>query len=495
MNLANLLSDVDYTILQGTLPEEVSDVCRDNRKVTRGCLFICIQGARFDTHEIASEIAAKGASILLVEREVLVPPEVTVIQVPSTRIAMAEIYAAYYGHPAEQMKLVGITGSKGKTTTCHMVQAILEAGGYKVGTIGTSGVYYDGKHFEVHNTTPDSYDLQKYLRDMADTGVEIAVLEVSSQAELLERVYGLTFAYSIFTNIAHGDHIGPSEHKDFADYLRCKSKLFGQTKVAFLNRDDEHWREIAADHDCEVFTYGTSAEADYRALLIEDTEVSGMPGLRLVTVGLDEHEYLLNRPGHFNALNALAAICVGKAFDVAGDLMGEALANLYIPGRLELIYVSDELKVCIDNAHNGFSLKHFFEAIPAYKPQRIVVVFGCGGDRQRDRRFEMGEISGSSADLSIVTSQHNHYESFASILKDIKVGLAKTRGAYVVIEDRREAIEYAIREAKAGDFIGITGLGRVKYQSVNGREIPFDDAATALEFLAKYGWTKADGQQ
>ncbi len=490
MELHKLLQDIDYQLLQGQLPETVTAICRDNRQVTPGCLFLCIQGDRFDTHEVAADIVAKGAALLLVERAVDVPSEATVLQVLSTRIAMAMIYANFYDRPASKLQLVGITGSKGKTTTCHMVQAILEAGGYKVGTIGTSGVYYDGKHVEVHNTTPDSYELQRHLRDMVDAKVEIAVLEVSSQAELLHRVYGLTFDYSIFTNIAHGDHIGPSEHKDFADYLRCKRMLFGQSRRAFLNRDDAHWREMAAEQACEIFTYGTSPEADYQALEIEDTDVHGMPGLRMQTGGLDAHEYFLNRPGHFNALNALAAICVGQAYRVPAEVMAEALATLYIPGRLELIFVSDELKVCIDNAHNGFSLKHFFEAIPAYEPKRIVVVFGCGGDRQRDRRFEMGEISGSSADLSIVTSQHNHYEAFASILQDIKVGLAKTSGQYVVIEDRREAIEYAIREAKAGDFIGITGLGRVKYQSVNGKEIPFDDAATALEFLAKYGWRK-----
>ncbi len=489
MKLAKLLNNLKFEHLQGTLPDEVEGICRDNRKVTAGDLFICIAGDRYDTHKDAEAISAL-AKVLIVERPVEVSGDTAVLLVPSTREAMAEIYAAYYDYPAKELKLVGITGSKGKTTTAHMVLAVLEAGGYKVGSIGTTGAYFDGKHIELNNTTPDSYDLQRYLRDMVDAGTEIAVLEVSSQAEKLRRVEGLVFDYSIFTNIAPGDHIGPAEHEDFADYLACKSRLFGHSRTAILNRDDARWEEILADHTCEVLTYGTDPAADYQ-VRISDTVVDGAPGLLMETSGLDSAEYYLNRPGHFNGLNALAAICVGKAFDVPTPAIAEALRTLYIPGRLEMIFSTDELKVCVDNAHNGFSLRHFFEALPVYQPERIIVVFGCGGDRQRDRRFEMAQISGSSADLSIVTSQHNHYESFESILRDIEVGLAKTDGKYVVIEDRREAIEYAISQAKAGDLIGITGLGRTKHQSVNGRNVPFDDVATALEFLEKYGWKEA----
>lgn len=491
LKTSNLLAKLDYTLLQGKIPAEVSGICQDNRKIEPGNLFICIKGDRFDSHTVIEDIVAKGAGLLVVER----PPElpavapdggtVPVILVPSTRIAMARIYAARYGYPAERIKLIGITGTKGKTTTTHMVHAVLEAGGFKVGAIGTTGVDYADQHISTQNTTPDSYDLQRYLRDMVDAGCEIAVIEVASQAELLHRVEAIEFDYSIFTNIAPGDHIGPAEHTDFADYLRCKSRLFGHSRVAFVNRDDSHWRDIVAGHDCRVYTYGTDPAADFRIPTIEDTPVHGLPGLRF-TVG--DHEYRLNRPGHFNALNATAAICVGHAFGVAPDIMAMALENLYIPGRLELIFSSPELKVCVDNAHNGYSLLHFFEAVRAYGPQRTVVVFGTGGNRQRDRRFEMGRIAGNSADLSIVTSQHSRYESFATILADIEVGLAEATGEYLAIEDRREAIEYVIRNARPGDFIGITGLGRTKYLSINGQNVPFDDVATALEFLKKYGW-------
>ena len=487
MNLKYLLGNLPYTCLQGSAETEVSGVSHDNRTVREGDLFLCISGARFDTHSLAMEIGQKAAA-LIVERPVEAPEGVTVIRVESTRKAMAQVYAAYYGYPARRMRLIGITGTKGKTTTAQMIVAVLKAGGLKVGSIGTNGTDYDGRHFENGNTTPDSYDIQRHLCQMADAGCEAVVLEVSSQAEKMHRVYGLEFEYSIFTNISAGDHISPTEHKDFAEYLSCKSALFAQSRVAFVNRDDENWKEIVKGHSCQVVTFGCTEEADYQARVLEKASVRGLPGLRLITAGKDEGEYLVNMPGLFNGYNALAAVCVGRAFGVPGEKIREALQRLYIPARLEMVYVSQRLSVCVDSAHSGYSMEHLIEALREYHPKRVVVIFGCGGNRSRDRRFDMGEICGKMADFSIVTTEHNRFESFETIVRDIKEGLGKTAGSYMVIENRAEAIRYAIERAEEGDMIAITGLGHDKHQSIAGKNIPFDDVAFARETLKEFGY-------
>ncbi|RZT02444.1 UDP-N-acetylmuramoyl-L-alanyl-D-glutamate--2,6-diaminopimelate ligase [Cuneatibacter caecimuris] len=488
MRLRDLLEAVGYTCLQGDIDTEIHGISQDNRKVEPGNLFICIAGSRFDTHELTMEIAARGAAAFVAERPVEAPSGTAVVLVESCRAAMARIYAAFYGYPARGMKLVGITGTKGKTTTAQMIVSVLKAGGLKVGSIGTNGTDYDGKHIENGNTTPDSYEIQRHLRGMADAGCQAVVLEVSSQAEKMHRVDGLEFDYSIFTNISPGDHVSPTEHKDFAEYMECKSMLFDHSKVAFVNRDDENWEKIVEGRSCRAFTYGCSPEADYRAEILEKAQVHGLPGLRLVTSGQDSGEYLVNMPGLFNGYNALAAVCIGRAFGISQEKMQEALCRLYIPARLEMVYVSDKLSVCVDSAHSGYSMQHLIEALREYHPKRVIVIFGCGGNRSRDRRFDMGEVCGNLADFSIVTTEHNRFETFESIVRDIREGLGRTKGSYMVIEDRAAAIRYAIERAQDGDMIAVTGLGHDKHQAISGKNVPFDDVAFARATLKEFGY-------
>lgn len=285
--LSELLRDVSCECICGTPEREITDVIYDSRKVIEGCLFVCIPGAKADGHKFAADAVSAGAAALLVEHEVELPEEaeVTVLRVADVRYAFAFISAAYFGHPAEKLKIIGITGTKGKTTTTYLVKSILEQSGRKVGLIGTIEIIIGETHIHAENTTPQSYLVQKYFRMMADAGCDTVVMEVSSQGLMLHRTRGFVFDFGIFTNL-EPDHIGENEHKDFDDYLHCKSLLFRQCKVGIVNADDAHWREVTKNCTCKLETYGIDAEADLKAADIAFLNEGGSLGMRFTAKGL-----------------------------------------------------------------------------------------------------------------------------------------------------------------------------------------------------------------
>ncbi|MBO5372735.1 MAG: UDP-N-acetylmuramoyl-L-alanyl-D-glutamate--2,6-diaminopimelate ligase [Lachnospiraceae bacterium] len=481
-DLKQLLERLEYVCMQGTLDKTITDFVYDSRKVTKDSLFVCIEGTVVDGHTFAAEVAKKGAGVLIVSKDVIVPETVTVIKVADTRYAMAVLSAAYFDYPAEQIKVIGITGTKGKTTTTYMVKSILEGAGYKVGLIGTIETIIGDTVIPSANTTPESYLVQKYFREMADIGCDCCVMEVSSQGLMMHRTAGFMFEMGIFTNI-EPDHIGPNEHASFEEYMACKSLLFRQCKVGILNADDSHCEDILKGHTCEVETFGFSENADIRAMDMQLIHKPGYLGVAYHVSGKMDFDVEIDVPGKFSVYNSLTAISICRHFQVNIDTMKKALKQAKTKGRIEMIKVSDDFTLMIDYAHNAMSLESLLSTLKAYNPGRLVCLFGCGGNRAKARRFEMGEVSGKMADLTIITSDNPRNEEPQAIIDDIKTGINKTDGKYVEIIDRKEAIRYAIVNGKRGDVIVLAGKGHEDYQEIKGVKYPMDERVLIAEIL------------
>ncbi len=487
-NLTQLLSGLEYEILQGTADKEVKSVVYDSRKACEGCLFICIEGAAVDGHSFAEEVAAKGATALVVTRDIRQDlqgawADLTLIKVPDSRYAMAFISAAWFDHPADKLKVIGITGTKGKTTTTYLVRSILEQAGHKVGLVGTIEAIIGDMHIPAHNTTPESYVLQEYFAKMVACGCDTVVMEVSSQGLMLHRTQGFVFDIGIFTNL-EPDHIGPNEHKDFDDYMRCKGLLFQQCRVGIVNADDAHYPEVTKGHTCKLETYGFAESADYRAKNLKLIQGNGFLGIDFQTDGLVTMDVEVHAPGRFSVYNALCAIAICAHFGVTKEQVQKALKNAKVKGRIELVKVSDAFTLMIDYAHNAMALESLLTTLKEYHPKRLVCLFGCGGNRSKLRRYEMGEVSGRLADLTVITSDNPRYEQPQDIINDIKTGIAKTDGKYIEIVDRREAIAYVISHGQPGDIIVLAGKGHEDYQEICGKQYPMDERDIIADVLA-----------
>lgn len=486
MKLNQLLERLEYTCVQGSTDQEVLDLTSDSRKAGEGSFFLCIKGAVVDGHTFIGQVLAQGTRMILVQEEVEVPADVTVIRVEDTRYAMAVISAAYYGYPADQLPIIGITGTKGKTTTTYMVKSILENAGYKVGLIGTIETIIGDTVIPSANTTPESILLQKYFRQMLDEGCDCAVMEVSSQGLMLNRTAGFTFDVGIFTNI-EPDHIGPNEHTSFEHYMECKKKLLRQCKIGIVNRDDEHFEQIIQGHTCKLETYGFSPEADLRAVDTKLITGKGVLGIEYQLEGMLNMKVEVDQPGKFSIYNSLTAIAICRHFKVSPENIQRALKGAKVKGRIEMVKVSDEFTLMIDYAHNAMSLESLLTTLREYQPNRLVCLFGCGGNRSRDRRFEMGEVSGRLADLTIITSDNPRNEDPQAIIDDIKTGIEKTTGNYVEIIDRKEAIAYAIHHGQPGDIVVLAGKGHEDYQEIQGKKYPMDERVLIREILEEDG--------
>lgn len=485
----DLLKGFDYECISGSTDTMVSEVVNDSRKITKDCLFICIVGANFDGHTAAAQAVENGAAALVVSQEITLPQDaaVTVIRVKDTRYAMAFISANYFGNPADSMKIIGVTGTKGKTTTTYLVKYILENAGHKVGLVGTIETIIGDKAIPASNTTPESFVLQQYFKEMKDAGCDVVVIEASSQGFKMHRTQGFTFDYGIFTNI-EPDHIGPNEHADFEEYLECKAMLFKQCKVGIVNCDDRHWQQIVKNHTCEPETYGFDENADLRASDLKLVTGAGFLGIDFKVSGLVNMEIETDIPGKFSAYNALTAIAICRHFGVNEENIKKALLGAKVKGRIEMVKVSDDFTLMIDYAHNAMALESLLTTLKEYHPNRLVCLFGCGGNRSKLRRYEMGEVSGKLADLTIITSDNPRFEEPQDIIDDIKTGIGKTDGKYIEICDRKEAIKYAITHGQKGDIIVLAGKGHEDYQEIKGVKYPMDERVIIREILHEIGW-------
>ena len=640
MTLKKLLCGISYMVIKGDKDLEISNITYDSEDVQAGDLFICVKGTKFDGHNYIDEAIKKGAVAIVIDRPVSsyhTDDNITVIMVADTRRALANISANYFGNPAKLCTVIGITGTKGKTTTSNMIKNILEYNHRRVGLIGTNGAKVGEAVLEIDNTTPLSYQIHKLLRFMVDQGCDYVIMEVSSQGLKMARVEGITFDYAIFTNISF-DHVGENEHKSIEEYKYWKSRLFMQTKVGIINGNMPEIRNIIKDSTCKLYSYGM--EMDEKSLqnlvvnIISDTEAKNQEQNLIKTeqesknretkfanaeeaknqeqnlvkteqesknqgekstiaernyknlnqdsnkiVNIDSDEQFLGTDsvyatdirliksesylgsectiydsiikavypikitvaGVFNIYNALAAItCCSLIFDASqekykgehrersddlqisgvknnhiydkkavnlytnnsGSVCNSILAdvknrdlyitrleaafrNFCVKGRVELVYGCDKFHIMIDYAHNEMSMKELLKTLRLYKPRRLVCLFGCGGNRSKLRRYSMGEIGGRYADFCILTEDNSRLEPPKQIIDDILIGMAKTAGDYIIIYDRKEAIKYAIENARAGDLIVLIGKGHEDYQDKNGVKTHFSEHEIVMQLVSK----------
>lgn len=492
MTLESLLTKVEYEVVKGKLDTEITALCLDSRKVKAGSCFVCMTGAVRDAHDFIPEVIGKGASAVIIEKnvedinglntllEMNDTEDVTFVKVKSTREAMAYMAAAFFGNPADRLVTIGITGTKGKTTTTYMIKEMLEAAGIPTGLIGTIEIIIGDETIHASNTTPESYSVQNYFRRMVDNGIKVVVMEVSSQGLMMNRVAGITFDYGIFTNL-EPDHIGENEHKSFEEYAYWKSTLFQKCKVGILNADSEHIDTILKGHTCKVETFGTSETADLRASNIRFEQGKGVLSTKYTVEGAENFEVEFYMPGMFSVYNSLTAIALGIHFGLSPEVINASLKKVLVKGRTEITEVSSKLKnapnftVMIDYAHNAMALESLLSTLRAYNPKRLVCLFGCGGNRAKSRRYEMGEVSSKMADFTIVTSDNPRYEEPEDIIADIVTGIQKGPGKYVTIVDRREAVKYALKNAEEGDVIVLAGKGHEDYQEIRGVKNHMDE--------------------
>lgn len=485
MRLEEIVAGAEYELLQGTLDKEVADIAYDSRKVKENVMFVAIEGTVVDGHKFIPNAIDAGATVIVLEKDITIENrEITVLKVENARKALSLMSAAYFGYPAKKMITVGITGTKGKSTTEHMVRDIIEKSGKSCGIIGTVGAFMNGKSVPTEHTTPESYELQKLFSMMVDEGCEYMVMEVSSQGIKMDRVAGIEFDYGVFTNLSP-DHIGPGEHEDFEEYLSCKAELFRRCRTGIINRDDEHYEDIIKNATCEIMTFSAEKEADLMAEDIRHVTKGGELSMEFKAEGVINGNIIVGLPGRFNVYNAMCAACTGVALGMPEEVILHALEHVQVRGRVEVMPVSDDFSVLIDFAHNGVSSESVLSTLREYNPHRIVSIFGCGGNRSKVRRYEMGEVIGKMSELAIITSDNPRREDVMDIIEDIKVGMAKSDGNYVVIPDREEAVAYALEHAEKGDMIILLGKGHEEYQEIDGVKHHYSEREAVVKGMKK----------
>lgn len=483
MLLQYLLENFENADVIGNTNIEINKIEYDSKKIEANDIFVAIKGFAEDGNAYIQEAIQRGACAIIIENDIDVSSleliSQTVIKVEDTRIALAKISATYYDYPAKKLKLIGVTGTKGKTTTAYMIRDILNASSKRTGMIGTIYNTYANVQKEATRTSPESLDLQRLLREMVDAQMEFVVMEVSSHALALNRVYGLHFIISVFTNLSE-------EHLDFHGtmdaYLQAKSKLFEMSDFAMINGDDIYTPRLRKMIPCKIATYGLDNAVNVTAADVR------------VNAGYVEYKMYVNKmletitvpiPGRFTVYNSLAAIGVCSLLNCQMDAILLALANVRVPGRSEVINVGKTFTVMVDYAHNASSLEAILSSIKKYVKGRIILVFGCGGNRDKEKRPVMGEIAGRLADFTVITTDNPRNESPKVIMSDIEQGMKQTRGLYKMIENRKQAIAFAMKIAWKNDIVLIAGKGHETYQELkNNKKVSFDERKVVAQIAS-----------
>ncbi len=482
MKLEKLLSSLSYEILKGSVDTDIDDIIYDSRKVVKGTAFVCLKGFNTDGHKYAQDAIEKGASALIVSDDVSTNADITIIKVENTRAALAVMSTALFENPAEELTTIAITGTKGKTTTVAMIRSILECAEIKTGTIGTLGIVIGDKIYKTANTTPESYEIQQAMRKMVKKGCKAMVIEASSLGLKHHRTDCINFDYGIFTNFSH-DHIGESEHPDMEDYLESKAILFKNCKKGIINIDDEAYKELLKDSLCEKTTYGFNENADFVASNDKLLARQGFIGVHFDIKGGKKLSADVAIPGRFSVYNALAAIALCSSMNIPDKYILKGLETVKVKGRVEVYPVKSNYTLLIDYAHNAVSMENVLTTLREYKPHRLITMFGAGGNRPKARRYEMGEVSGKLSDLSVITEDNSRFEDVNDIIADIKAGIDKTDGKYVIVPNRVDAIRYCIENAQPGDIIVLAGKGHEDYQEIKGVKYHLDEREVIADIL------------
>ena len=450
----------------------IVDIAYNSKKAGEGVIFVCIVGAVSDGHRYAADAYAKGSRVFVCEKKIDLPSDALIFHVKNTRRALALLSAVFFDHPEKKLRVIGVTGTKGKSTICEMIRHILTENGISAASVGTVGVRIGNTVTPTGNTTPESYELFRIFSEMVNKNVQYAVIEVSSQGIKMDRIYGIPFYATVMTNLSE-DHIGGAEHPDFEDYKQCKKALFTRTEIGFFNADDEYFDEFFDFASCKKITYAHREDADYTAKALIPTITEKGFGTSFILVHENEHtDVFVPFPGEFSVSNALAAIAVSDHIGVSPQKAATALSSVRVNGRFEIVPTAITNAVfVIDYAHNGESLSAALRALRVYRPARLICLFGSVGGRTEIRRRELGIAASEYANLSILTSDNPDGEPPLDIIYDIAKHM---QGAsYVVIPDRKDALEYAVSIANAGDIILFAGKGHENYQLIDGKKQPF----------------------
>ena len=488
MELKSILSGLEGLKVKGNLDINVNEIRNSSNQVENGDMFVAIDGFDTDGHKYISEAIKKGAKVIMAQTDKVtketikeLPDDVTIILAPNTRHAIAICACNFYKNPSEKLKLIGVTGTKGKTTTTFMIKSVLEKQGLKVGLIGTICTYIGDKNLgDNDRTTPESLELQQLLRRMVDEKCDVAVMEVSSQSLKLNRVDGCKFEIGVFTNFSK-DHISQKEHQSMEEYYESKVKLFTMCKYGFINSDDIYANKLPElVPECTFKTYGIDNPSE---LLAKDITVTNSSVDFKVKIGDKNQRVKTGIPGRFSVYNSLAAISVASRFNCSVENIQESLLNVRVPGRSELEDNEKELTIMIDHAHTPESLENILSTVREYTQGKVICVFGCGGDRDAGKRSIMGEISGIYANHTIITSDNPRSEKPEDIISQIEKGIKKTKGSYECITDRKKAIETGIKMLHKKDILVIAGKGHELTQEIEGKKYPFDERKIVYDII------------
>ena len=490
MRLSQLLAGCQYTLMKGTIDTNVEHLCYHTSNVEQNSVFVCIDGAVVDGNEFIPEAIRRGAIAIVTTKidDWAEYENITFVHVEDSRKALAQLSANYFEHPSKQITTIGITGTKGKTTTAYFLRKILELAGFKTALIGTIETLIGDEASPSINTTPESYMVQYTLRKAVDKGCQFVIMEVSSQGLKLHRVDGIIFDYAVFMNLGH-DHIGENEHKDFDEYRECKGKLFEQCKTGIFNVDDENAAYMMEHCIGDIETFAIRHDAKHRAHDCKLYRNQQLLGSTFELTGWYDTHITLGVPGIFNVYNALAAVAVAAHFGVKESVLNFALSNVKVKGRVEIVSIPNtEYTLIVDYAHNAMSLESVLNTVKEYEHNCLFCMFGCGGNRDRNRRFEMGEISAKLSDVSVITSDNPRFEEPMAIIEDIVTGIKNQECTYVIEADRKEAIRYCMKNAQANDIIVLAGKGHEDYQEIQGKKYPMDERTLIWQICKEEGF-------
>ena len=487
MNLKDIIKDLKIEKILGQIELEIEDIVYDSKKAVEKTLFTALIGMTSDGHKYIKNAYLNGARVFVISREefleekenIEIIQNSTFILVEDTRIALATMSAEFFGHPSNELTIIGITGTKGKTTVSGYIKSVLDNTGISCGVIGTNGIYFANQYFKTVNTTPESYEIQKYMRKMVDNGVKVLSMEVSSGGIMMNRVYGIKFDYAIFTNLSH-DHIGEKEHPTFDHYKNCKSMLFAMSKHSIINIDDENSKAmIEKTSDCK--TYSVDSSSDYQAKnIIYPSDISDMRTYFM----LNDKKYVVNSFGKFGVYNALCTIILCEQLGLSYQSIYSGLEKAHVKGRLQVIEGFIDIKVIIDYAHNEVSLENILQTVKELKPKRLIVLFGSVGTRSQKRREELARVASKYGDVIIVTSDNPDTEDPQKIIDEIVSHIsADKKGHTYCFPDRAEAIKRTLEMSKKGDVIVIAGKGHEEYQLINGVREHFSDEEEVKKYI------------